>query len=309
MPSTPSAQAEIPEGLPPDQVPVAAFRRRRTAEDHALVILSMNLPYWLYPHAGRFYLCVEASHAEAVSEQLEKFRAERRRWPSSSLFLPDMAPTNPWAIGVYVVLLCAFFYGQQRVPGLSSEGMMNTLKLFNQGQWWRPVTALTLHADIGHLAGNLLSGVCFGMLLSNRFGYGLCWLLLLVSGILGNWITAWSYLPSQHLSYGASTALFGGLGILVGSAMIEAFKTSRRGAWKHSLLPLAGGITVLALTGIGSENTDVLGHVFGFVSGLGLGLVVCALLGTRLLSKRWQGFCAALSLIIIGVAWVTASGA
>ncbi len=306
MNSTSPAQAETLLDLPEGQVAVAAFRRRRTAEEHALVVLSMKLSYWLHPHAGRFYLCVESSQAEAVAEQLEKYRAERRRWPPKVFHREHEAPANPWAIGVYVILLCAFYYGQQHWRGLSSEGVMNTLALFNQGQWWRTITALTLHADIGHLAGNLLSGVCFALLLTRQYGYGLCWLLLLLSGALGNFVTASMYFPEQHLAYGASTALFGGLGILVGGAMQEAFARKTRGAWKHSLLPLAGGVTVLGLTGLGQEKVDVFGHIYGFVCGLVLGLLATGWLRGRVLSVRWQRLCAGLTLALLAAAWIAA---
>lgn len=297
----------MPEDLPKGQVAVAAFRRRRTAEEHALVVLSMKLPYWLHPHAGRFYLCVPEDSAEAAAAQLEKYRSERRRWPPKALAGGQSAPANPWACSVYAVLMIAFYVGQQQLPGLTEEGLLNTLKLFDADQWWRPITALTLHADLGHLAGNMLSGICFGLLLSSRFGYGLGWLLLLLSGIIGNALNAWGYYPNQHLSLGASTALFGGLGILVGSAMIQSLTQRAKGSWKRTLLPLMGGVTMLGLTGLGQENTDVMAHVFGFASGLGLGLVASWLLGNQLLGKRWQALCATLTLATVAIAWLAAT--
>lgn len=300
------AQAETPLELPEGQIAVAAFRRRRTAEEHALVVLSMKLPYWLHPFEGRYYLCVESASVEAVAAQLEKYRSERLGWPARALPLSQNAPANPWAIGVFVCILVTFFIAQHYFRHIDRDGMMNTLSLLRGGQWWRPVTALTLHADIGHLAGNLLSGVCFGLLLSRRFGYGVGWLTMFASGILGNLITAWFYFPKQHLSLGASTALYGGLGILVGTAMQQFWSLRTWRAWRQSLLPLAAGLTILGLTGIGQDNIDIFGHIYGFLSGLGLGLVVSGLLGSRILANKWQGLCASGTLLILAFAWLVA---
>ena len=54
--------------------------------------------------------------------------------------------------------------------------------LVASGQWWRTVTALTLHGDLGHLMGNSLFGAVFGMFAGRHLGSGLAWLLVLLCG-------------------------------------------------------------------------------------------------------------------------------
>ena len=62
------------------------------------------------------------------------------------------------------------------------------------GEWWRAVTALTIHADEGHLVGNMVSLSLFGYAVCLAYGGGLAWALILASGIAGIWplLVTWS---------------------------------------------------------------------------------------------------------------------
>ncbi|MBE0616317.1 MAG: rhomboid family intramembrane serine protease [Proteobacteria bacterium] len=62
------------------------------------------------------------------------------------------------------------------------------------------------------------------------------------------------------MSLGASTAVFGALGALVGRS---AWGTARRD-WRRWVVPLGAGGGLIALTGVGGERTDYLAHLFGF---------------------------------------------
>ena len=46
------------------------------------------------------------------------------------------------------------------------------------GEWWRAVTALTLHGGLSHIAGNLVFGVMFAVLASHSLGVGLTSVLI-----------------------------------------------------------------------------------------------------------------------------------
>ena len=48
------------------------------------------------------------------------------------------------------------------------------------GEWWRAVTALTLHVSSTHLLGNLVFGTVFFFLLAQMTGSGLAWLTMLL---------------------------------------------------------------------------------------------------------------------------------
>ncbi len=144
------------------------------------------------------------------------------------------------------------------------------------GEWWRPFTALFLHADGAHLLGNILFGGVFLLLVIHAFGASRGWLLVLGCGALANAVNAAAHMPDEFRSLGASTATFAGLGILVGHAM--------RGAWMmrsfHGLrmlfVPLVAGGILLGWFGSGgadAHHIDVAGHVIGWCFGVAAGFL------------------------------------
>lgn len=92
---------------------------------------------------------------------------------------------------------------------------------------------------------------------------------LLSSGALGNYATALLY-RSTHLSIGASTAVFGAVGILISHQTFSSLRVARQRfrAW----LTLGGGLCLLGLFSQG-EHTDILSHLFGLGSGMAVGCV------------------------------------
>jgi membrane associated rhomboid family serine protease len=111
--------------------------------------------------------------------------------------------------------------------------------LIRDGAWWRTFTALSLNADLLHLMSNLASGVIFGIFVAQILGSGLAWLTILLAGALGNAFNALVQSP-EHTAIGASTGIFGALGILSGY-----MRRSRVVPWRGGLrrwAPLAGGV-------------------------------------------------------------------
>jgi membrane associated rhomboid family serine protease len=151
------------------------------------------------------------------------------------------------------------------------------------GQWWRLCTALTLHADGPHVAGNAVIGGVFIWLAARRLGSGAAWLLTFAAGMLGNLFNS-LVLGIHHDAIGFSTATFGAAGVLAG---ITPFGVGGglhglgTGSWlrrfsrfvRTALIPFGAGLGLLAMLGAGNGegNTDLGAHLFGFASGLGLG--------------------------------------
>ncbi|HWE23049.1 MAG TPA: rhomboid family intramembrane serine protease, partial [Myxococcales bacterium] len=133
---------------------------------------------------------------------------------------------------------------------------------FLRGEWWRPATALTLHADYAHAAGNLVAGSIFLWALARRIGPATAAWIALVSGVVGNVLTA-LVVRRGYVSVGASTAVFGTLGAL---AMLQAI-----GRRRMVLLAVGAGAALLGLLGTG-KNADLLAHLFGFAAGGLLGV-------------------------------------
>ena len=144
--------------------------------------------------------------------------------------------------------------------GSSAQQILN-------GEWYRCITSLLLHADAVHLVGNIVGIGLFGSAVCSVMGWGMGWGLMLLSGALGNWINAWFY-QTGHVSIGASTAVFGAVGLLSAFQFITKIRVA--GERHRAFLPLAGGLALLALLGA-AVRTDVMAHLFGFFSGLVMG--------------------------------------
>ena len=154
--------------------------------------------------------------------------------------------------------------------------------MIDRGEWWRPFTALFLHKDVGHLAGNLVGGVIFATLVARSVGPLLGWTMILACGTLGNIITSRLTYPEPFLSIGASTAVFAALGILSGFGISETLRERVGQPWLRITAPVLAGVILLGWLGGGHDpQTDVLGHVFGFGSGLAAGAAAGAFEGKR----------------------------
>lgn len=85
------------------------------ANDYALVILSMRLPYWMFREESRYHICVEEAQVNVVVEQLNIYKNE-------NLYLkPQEKPesdekTDLSIMAVYILILITFFMGQLNDP-------------------------------------------------------------------------------------------------------------------------------------------------------------------------------------------------
>jgi membrane associated rhomboid family serine protease len=166
------------------------------------------------------------------------------------------------------------------------------------GQWWRLLTALTLHADLVHLVGNVVIGGFFVHLLCRVVGTGLGWALIFLVGASGNLLNI-LVRHSQHLSVGFSTGVFGAVGLLCG------LESVRRRRWQGVLLALGAGLGLLAMLGAGGERVDLGAHLWGFGVGVVLGGLTSLLRGAlgHYPGFRLQCFLFLAVLVMLWQAW------
>jgi rhomboid protease GluP len=139
------------------------------------------------------------------------------------------------------------------------------------GELYRCTTALLLHANMPHLLGNVAGLILFGTATASLCGWGVGWAMILATGFAGNWVTAWWY-GYDHLSIGASTSVFGAVGICTALSLWNGRQHGSRGAqrsWRR-WLPLAGGLALLGFLGT-STHADLMAHLSGFALGLVFG--------------------------------------
>lgn len=251
------------------------FITRRQARLRVLVLSARMIPHSTDRFEQGYQLCVPAEHYAEALRQLQLHSTENRGWPPP-LPLPS-APAEALLGTLTTLTLVGLFYDltlqQINFAGhhpvnWNSLGNAHADLIMN-GEWWRAVTALTLHADGFHLFGNVMVGGIFIFWLAREFGNGLAWTLCLLVGTTGNLLNAWLQHPA-HRSVGASTAVFGVLGIVA----TYNFLRYRHHLGSRQLLPFAAGCALLAMLGVGEETTDIGAHLFGFGSGLVLGVSV-----------------------------------
>ncbi len=288
---TSNANIEQPTETEEDWVQVGHYPNLEQAYDHGLVILAMGESCQVTAAAtpGEFDLHAEALSAARISEELDAYGQE--------MALPGERPavTGEWPrhspgwgfCATWMITLIAVFYWQGEDSALVGRAASSSVGLIGRGEWWRPFTALFLHADLGHLVGNLASGMVFATLVAKMVGPLLGWVLILGCGTLGTTITSRLTYPEPFVSLGASTAVFAALGILSGLGIAETLRDRARLPWLKISAPFLAGLVLLGWLGGGGHgsNTDVLGHVFGFSSGLVAGVASGALEGKRAAGK------------------------
>jgi len=260
----------------------SARRNPRQARQWALVLDSRAVPCQIEARDDGSHLLVPPEEYQRALYELGCYIRENKNWPPLP---PQERPLFENTLATLSVLvLLATFHNLTRIdislPGLYlpdwfALGSAQSEKIL-AGEWWRLVTALTLHADWGHLSGNLAIGGVFVIFLCRELGSGLAWSLLLSAGVLGNLVNAIVH-ETGHSSVGASTAVFGAVGILAALSMVR-YRHQLRRRW---LLPVAAAIALLAILGTEGKNTDLGAHLFGFVYGGFLGLITEYLVGRR----------------------------
>jgi len=278
-------------------------RDRRQCSDRALVLAAARIPYELIDDGLSCALLVPADASPRAAEELRLYDEENPPLgirPRKAVVYQDALPG---AVG-YVVVLCAvawmagysYFGSDWFVDGRVDGSLIRT------GEWWRTITALTLHADIRHLLGNLVFGVFFGIFAGRLLGSGVAWLAVIAAAALGNTANT-LLLDSTHRSIGASTAVFATLGILAGYVWRGQLMSQDR--WPTRVGPIVGGIALLMFTGTGDENTDVGAHLMGFVCGFATGMVL-TLLGRMPAPVRVQLVMGGVALSLVTIAWAAA---
>jgi len=278
---------------------------RPVLADASLVLVAVDVPHQLTFEGHEWCLRVPLEYLESAQAELEAYQRENR---ASVIAESPAQPIDSGWLGVlgYLLVIWALpWLEQSAVFGWSwrESGWMEA-GLVREGAWWRTATALTLHADLGHIVANSLFGVLFGLLAGRLLGSGVAWLLILLGGMAGNTLNAFIQ-PDAFRSLGASTATFAALA-MVGAVSWRRGYFRNRG-WRRSLAPVFGGIAMLVYTGMGGENTDVMAHITGFASGFLLGVLAArwpVARGGRLL----QWFAGLLATAMLAWAWLLAGG-
>jgi rhomboid protease GluP len=275
-----------------------------TCEHYAFMLRAVGIRSETLFQENVFALFVEADVEPTARDHIARYEAENAptEKPKPPLALHERAWIAPLA---YAIALVAIGY----MAGRNSFGFdwyaAGALPSAIQSghEFWRAVTALTLHSDHQHLIGNIAFGAFFSYVAARLLGPGVAVASMLAAAALGNLLDS-ALMPNSHIAIGASTAVFATLGLI--SAYSWHLRLDRRQKWAHRWAPLIAGIMLLGFLGSGGENTDVLAHLTGFLYGALFGVGLARISRDRFFAS-WLQYCAGTAtLMVLAGAWIWA---
>lgn len=287
----------------PDTLVKIASGNREELENLSLLLSAMSIDH-VVDHAAQALL-VRSVDVERALYLWQQYAVENSNWPAP---LTHVASRSSWFPTFCMMALLFLFYlhtGSWLDGNIwFVKGAIDSVAIEQNGEWWRLLTALTLHMDISHVVGNLLLGGLIIHLLCTQAGYGTAWLLMLVGAVVANFLNI-TLRDIPHHSVGLSTAVFTALGML---SVIQKRRGQRGRILPTQLISLGAGLALFAMLGSGGERTDLGAHIFGFFCGILLGFLY------RLWPQKTPGQLAAkkeslyftLALVSVLIAWARA---
>lgn len=276
--------------------------QRRPMEEWGLALAALDIASridWSPQHG--YLLLVGGADLARARATLDAYDEENR--PT-----PPRPPAPEYGAGVaaavVTALLCLLFVISGPRDGghaMFAAGAADAAHI-RAGEWWRAVTALTLHADFPHILSNAVVLLIFGSTLCALVGPGVGVWLLLLSGAGGNLLNT-ALRGAPHSAVGASTAIFGALGALAALRVVQRQRGARLSAFA-AWAPLAAALALLGMLG-SSTRSDVLAHLFGFVVGGTLGGAV-ATAWPAPLGRRVQYWLVVTAALAVAACWALA---
>jgi len=278
-------------------------RNRRACADRALVLESVQIPYQIVEDAASCALVVPAAFSPRAVDELRLYDEENPPRQPRKKFHFEHQNALPGVIGyILVISAIAWFAGE----GLFAKDWLSAGRidgaLIRAGEWWRTITALTLHSGLRHIAGNIVFGTFFGFFAGRLLGPGVAWLTIVLTGASGNVLNT-LLLESTHRAIGASTAVFAALGLMAGFVWRGKLMSQER--WSYRVGPIVGGFALLMYTGTGDANTDIGAHLMGFLCGLAGGMLLTTV-RHRLVNRTLQVGAAIAAFGLVVGAWAAA---
>ncbi len=275
-------------------------------------LASQRIPYRVEYSGNQKVLLVPVALAERANYELAQYEKNTAAWQRIPALLTDTRPLLSDA-GFFSALFFTFTLMRFHLWSENSPANWQSIgawdgRLIRAGQWWRCLTALTLHADYAHLLTNMIWGGALLALVASEFGAGWGMLLMLTAGTFANALNALLLPQAQYQALGASTMVFALLGILSVATTWNAWQQRRQGRGVFRTvqlwLPILAGIGMLSLYGT-APGTDLGGHLNGFLAGLLFGFLAKKI-PALCFATCWQWVAGLFTLIWVPLAWFVA---
>lgn len=184
----------------------------------------------------------------------------------SKKFLPTLIIIG---VNIAIYALTSFFGGNflETDPGVIVGFGLYTPYVLN-GEVWRLLTSLFIHANVAHIAGNMLFLFIYGLRAEEMFDVKEYLAIYFLSGLAGNVLTMVADLLTVGFAFsvGASGAIFG----VLGAVMIYM-----RRSIGQSIMSALIYVFFLFTLNI-APGVNILAHLGGLVMGLALGYILAA---------------------------------
>lgn len=195
----------------------------------------------------------------------------------TELFEPTRKSVNVVVVAVTVIAFFVMQFWEKNITQGTFYGHTTQFLLehgalhgpsIRTGEWYRLVTHMFLHGDIGHLGNNMLILFCLGNALEHYVGkisYGVVYFF---SGILAG-LGSVVYNTTGTVSVGASGAVFGVVGAMVWLVL------KNKGRLKGFTGPrMAVFVLMSVYAGFVDQGIDNAAHIAGLLAGFLLAMLI-----------------------------------
>lgn len=184
-------------------------------------------------------------------------------------------------LALMIVNSLIFILSLKWPDALYVKGWLDVRDIVN-GEWYRLITAMFLHQNFEHLVNNMICLYVLGRVLEKKMGPALYLLMYFLTGVTGNVVSCLYelFFYQNRVSYGASGAVFGLIGVMLGLVLLKDKDLNIRPV---EMLVLVG---LNVYSTFASENINISAHLGGLVSGLIYISVYHFFTGKRTTEKR-----------------------
>ena len=179
------------------------------------------------------------------------------------------SPKKPIVTYTLIVLnLMVFLYGVLHGNDELINMFGNNYELVQNGEFYRLLTCMFVHADIMHILFNMIALYSIGPVVERYYGKSKFLLIYLVSGLLGS-IFSGVFMTADSISIGASGAIFGLLGSIC--YFTYYYRATLQGILRGSIMPV---IIINLVIGLISSSIDLSAHIGGLIGGILISMAI-----------------------------------
>ena len=259
------------ESKPDDEI--LKLRDESQFNTYSLILSALNIPHsFRINRDDGIELHLSQEIKERALYEISTYFDENKNWPTpppvESTFAPAFKAMSFVIVGILILIYSVTGTWQPESIWFQ-KGAGNSTAIIEAGEYFRLITPLMLHADLGHLMSNCFLG---GVLMHFYFrltGNGLGLFTMLVTATIANYANVIVH-GDDHNFVGFSTAVFSVIGIL---CTLGYARPSNPFNIKL-FMPIMCGLALLAFLGSGGERTDLGAHFFGLFFGIIAGIIL-----------------------------------